>query len=537
MISFQENKRLIILIGAAIALLVLLVSLQAYRSFLGARLPIPALSDTVIGGRLNVPTLSVGNHTLEFRGKITDGQALNDTVTFNVVPILQAAAAHISYDASTSTSNVAGVGQLRYATNASGTWVTTVVDSGGATGVYNDLAVDSKGKVHISYMYNRLNGPRGLAYATNASGNWIATDIVEVDEKLINLRTSITIDNNDKPHISFNDRVSLPDGSSHHILKHATNISGNWVAETVDATRGVGGHNAIAVDSNNKLHISYSGNDGTNSLLKYATNGSGSWVTEVVEESFAAVGSSIKTDSQNKAHISYASFRDGDNWQLKYATNKSGNWATEDLPTIKSVGSSHSLVLDAQDKTHISYAEYRSSPFTNPQLKYVTNASGSWVASVVDDGEYVGDYNAIAIDRHGNLYISYRDEANRALKYATKILDNWVTSKVDSSAAGINSSSIGVAEPSSPSTPTPTPTPIAIPQFWQNPVNKFDVNNDGYVTAADRLALVNLQNTGSIESFKTTTAQAPYYDVNGDTEFSPADLLLITQCLDQGACN
>ena len=40
---------------------------------------------------------------------------------------------------------------LKYATNASGKWARTTVDNSGYAGEISSIAVDSSGKVHISY--------------------------------------------------------------------------------------------------------------------------------------------------------------------------------------------------------------------------------------------------------------------------------------------------------------------------------------------------------------------------------------------------
>ncbi|MBI4689418.1 MAG: hypothetical protein HY754_03995 [Nitrospirae bacterium] len=54
-----------------------------------------------------------------------------------------------------------------------------------------------------------------------------------------------------------------------------TNTTKTWTISTIDSQGYVGYYNSIAIDSNNKVHISYY--DDTNDNLKYVTNSSGSW--------------------------------------------------------------------------------------------------------------------------------------------------------------------------------------------------------------------------------------------------------------------
>lgn len=54
-------------------------------------------------------------------------------------------------------------------------------------------------------------------------------------------------------------------------LKYATNSSGEWQTFTIDSDGNVGWYTSIALDSNDKVHISYY-YDYYNKDLKYATN-------------------------------------------------------------------------------------------------------------------------------------------------------------------------------------------------------------------------------------------------------------------------
>jgi hypothetical protein len=149
---------------------------------------------------------------------------------------------------------------------------------------------------------------------------------------------------------------------------------------------------SIAVDSDNKVHISYF--DNSNEALKYATNASGSWVTYVVDSGrsyYYDYSARIAVDSNNKVHISY--YGDG----FKYATNASGSWA---ISSVDTGGWCNSIGVDSNNAVHISYFDD-----TNMDLKYATNESGSWAITVVDSDGDVGRRCSLGLDSNNMAHI------------------------------------------------------------------------------------------------------------------------------------
>ncbi len=243
---------------------------------------------------------------------------------------------------------------------------------------------------------------------------------------------SIAIDSKNKLHISYYGEYSL---------RYATNASGTWVITTIDSG-GVGLYTAIAIDSKDKVRIIYS--DFTNGYLKYATNVSGTWVNKVVDTGEDSVMYyCLAVDSSSKAHISYFDVNTGD---IKYATNASGNWIRSVIDTIfYGFGTNTAIAIDSQDKAHISYYDN-----WNHDLKYATNASGSWVTITADGNGAVGQYLSIAVDHNDKVHISYYDNSSvpvsRDLRYCTNAVRPTPT-----------------ATPTLTPTPTPTETPLPTP--------------------------------------------------------------------------
>jgi len=289
-------------------------------------------------------------------------------------------------------------GDLKYTTNASGTWKIYTIDSEGDVGVDTSTAIDSNGRVHISY-YDW--GKSDLKYATNASGTW---KVYTIDsEGDVGVDTSIAIDSSDRVHISYYDLTNKD-------LKYATNASGTWKIYTIDSEGDVGLYTSTAIDSNYRVHISYL--DYTNGDLKYATNASGTWKIYTIDsEGDVGLYTSTAIDSNGRVHISYYDLTNKD---LKYATNASGTWKIYTIDSEGDVGWNTSIAIDSSDRVYISYFD-----LTNGDLNYATNASGEWRTYTIDSEGFVGVDTSIAIDSNDRVHISYRDDTNGDLKYAT----------------------------------------------------------------------------------------------------------------------
>ena len=93
-----------------------------------------------------------------------------------------------------------------------------------------------------------------------------------------------------------------------------------------------------------------------------------------------------------------------------FTTSYAGEWAASMVGTPAEVSAFHqSMAMDHNGKIHIAYYHNRSG-----DLKYVTNATGIWQTTPIDDN---GRVTSIAVDSNNSVHIIYY--AASGLKYAT----------------------------------------------------------------------------------------------------------------------
>jgi hypothetical protein len=257
-----------------------------------------------------------------------------------------------------------------------------------------------------------------LFFVSNVKAAQLTWSIETVDAALsVGTYSSIALDSNNRPHISYYD---------YHWgdLKYARWTGSTWYIQAVHTVGSVGTDTSLALDSNNNAHISYY--DITNEDLRYLRLGYGGGWSEGLIDSTGKVGvfTSIAVDSNEYAHISYY---DSTNKNLKYARETGPTWVIETVDSNGDVGSFSSLAIDSNDRPHIVY--FDESP--NYNLKYARWTGTSWAIETVDSNGNVGYYASLALDSNDNPHISYLDNYPYNLKYAKKTGTSWTIETVD----------------------------------------------------------------------------------------------------------
>jgi len=333
---------------------------------------------------------------------------------------------------------IGGHPNLRYATWTGSEWQVETVDSG-EIGYITSLAVDSNNLPHISY-FDEYNMELKYVYWTGSS--WSIQIIPDANP----YKSSLELDQNDSPHISSGLSVYDPWSVYWGYVDYSTWNGTSWDVQEIESGDFLlVGTTSLALDSTGNPHIAYATHrpDFDDYKLKYAYWTDTGWIIQTVYSSSAVWYLSLALDENDLPRIAYY---DG---VLKYAAYDGTAWDINVVDQSGDVGHYPSLAFDSINNPHISYYDV-----TNGNLKYAFWDNGIWNILTVDSIGDVGMYTSLVLDENGNPHISYYDATNLDLKYAIGTLD--------------------IPTPTHTNTPTPTrtitPTPTLTPSPGRNEV-------------------------------------------------------------------
>jgi hypothetical protein len=292
----------------------------------------------------------------------------------------------------------------------------TIVDTAEFMAESTSLALDSQGRPHIVYESSVLGAPldERLRYAYWDGSQW-QQQTVDANAEPSGF-FSLALDDQDRPHISYHHGVTAND------LNYAWWNGSQWQVQVVDAAGYVGEHNSLALDAANNPHIAYY--DSTNQELKYASrSGGGPWQVTVVDGS-PGTGeyASLALDSAGRPHIAYVT--DGD---LRYAYHDGLAWQLQTIPTGLSFLVGHTvLALDANDDPHFIWNDW-----PDGSVWYTRRDGPGWHSEMAATKPTVG-LQDLAVDAGLRPHITFHHSAYGDLHYA--VLDEpWRVQPLDSS--------------------------------------------------------------------------------------------------------
>lgn len=273
-----------------------------------------------------------------------------------------------------------------------------------------------------------------LFYANQMKGkNW-QTKSVDASGKDTGWFPSLTLDAKGTPHIFYANH----DNQS---LRYSTQVNGSWQSKTLGSGRG--GWWTSAGFGNGKLymaHTKFSDGGWDNAGLEVGTFENGKWLFEMVDPSRnAGWFTSMSVLPNGNPVVSYSSVISQPVGAVKLAVRENNQWSLIDVDDISV---KHHVTTDRQGNIHFVYQ--KASPIFSPtypdglhDLFYVSNISGSWVRTKIQEGGRenildAGQMPRITVDAQGGLHVV--NIINRdTLMYSRKMTasSDWETMAVD----------------------------------------------------------------------------------------------------------
>ena len=299
-------------------------------------------------------------------------------------------------------------------------------------GKFSSLVVDGN-TAHVAY-YDAINKDlKYTRYQIDPPAPILPYPETVVATGDVGAYCSLALDSSGNPRISYQDRTT------NYRLMFIKYESGAWQApQTVDdgglSGDYLGYYTSLAVDANNRAHISYY--DDTNNVLKYAYWNGSKWVIEVVDNngdvgmfsSLALERDPLQTNGIAEPPVPHISYYDNTFHRLKHADRAGGTWAPniETVDTHFHTGTFSSLALDSDNNPHIAYFESDLVSFLRSlRYAYWDPDTSTWVIEDDVDADDTGSYCSLALDPDDHPYIAYYDAKSDYLSFAYNNGTGW----------------------------------------------------------------------------------------------------------------
>lgn len=276
------------------------------------------------------------------------------------------------------------------------------------------IQVDADGYIHV--IYHEQEPALRVRYAYQDAGGWHKQAL----QNLMPTCEAMALDSQGYPHLTCLKLLTWPISQS---LEYVYQGPAGWYTQTLSSIGISGGYSSIAIDDEDRPHISYY--DGINQSLIYAYLTNTEWITETAL-SHACYFSSLALNGDDLPVISCIR---PDNGKLEVASKNSSGWHIEYPDPTLMEGKHTSLVLNTAGEPRLSYMN------TQPpcSLNFASRSGDIWNIEILEQGTNgcSGLFPSLKLNSFGNPHIAYYDEGNGSLKYIFKDASGWHKQVVD----------------------------------------------------------------------------------------------------------
>jgi hypothetical protein len=291
------------------------------------------------------------------------------------------------------------------------TWFTMALDSPCAG--FASLALDGQQRPHVAFLEY---GTGRLKYARWDGDRWNIAP-VHLKSRLLEYYTSIAIDANDRPLITFYEVFGSTTNEYALHLKHVRWTGEYWTSSTIDRVQGSGKFNSAASGPDGRVHVAYANVKDEDASLRYAVADEGGWKLTILQGGGSAYYTwavALALDSRGTPHIAYT---DVAKRQVRYASAIDNRWDFQIVDSLVQPGypDRHGIAIDDQYQPYISYYDAGLG-----SLKVARLQGGRWLLETVDT-DFAGFTSSIAVGK-GEIVVLYHDGSTNSLKCARRAL-------------------------------------------------------------------------------------------------------------------
>lgn len=287
-----------------------------------------------------------------------------------------------------------------------------------------DIAMDSSGNLHCVYV-KVVNTYNQIFYAKSTDGgqNWTETQLSSGNYYPVH--PSLAIDSNDNLHVVWEGQWT--DSTTYYQIYYCKFSSGSWSTQAAITSGSYdNGSPAIAIDSNNNLHVvfhgPYSGED--RPQIRYLKYSGGSWsaVSNITSDHYLRYDPSIAIDSNDYIHVVWEgkSSNYPTSYQIFYSKYTNA-WSTQlELTTDDNYQHVNpSIAITSNNYLHVVWEENNATYPSVYQIFY-RRFSNSWETAVnlTSDNTYY-QYNAsVSTDTKNNyVYVVWEGQSATSTTY------------------------------------------------------------------------------------------------------------------------
>ena len=295
------------------------------------------------------------------------------------------------------------------------------------------VVIDKSGRYWVAYIrYAEHEGSSTtdvfVAYSDDGE-IWTEERVTNTGDAQRNV--AIAIDSNNNVHLAWDGEGW---GAHSYMAQYAVRTSGGWqTPETIGSEESGSWEPCITIDSNDDVHAVYAYDTGR---IEYCKRTSGGWQTPEqvsVHMIYDQWRPALYVDSLNNIHVIWYGL-DSTWWDyyVYYRDRTSEGWQSEIELSERGWEGYPTIITDSNNNVHVAYAGWTGTEDYYWEILYRQRMGGTWqnIEQITDQGGR--QYNpTLSIDSFNNLHLCWTgqywgDNTNKyGLQYCIKTTDSW----------------------------------------------------------------------------------------------------------------